>query len=230
MATVREVISELRNDLRSVSIDEWIPAKYIHMKLIGFASLFIKREADDRRLFRYSNIFTTIKCLPMVEDDLINCCDISIPNCTKVMRSKDKLPKIYTTRYGYLANVTAVDYDKDYIFTTPAQYKYTKSRRFVDLSKRYYWIENGYLIIPDSMVSAVTFKAMFVNRADALKLECDAEETCYRLLDEEFIAPEHLLHDIKNATSTELINTYKRFQPDEMQNLNSAEKTNPASI
>lgn len=230
MATIREVISEIRNNLRSISIDEWVPAKYIHLKIIGFASLFIKREADDKRIFRYSNLFTTIKCLPMVEDNLINCCDISIPNCTKVMRSKDKLPRIYTTRYGYLATVTSLDYDKDYIFVTPAQYKYTQTRRFVDPTKRYYWIENGYLIIPNSMVSSVTFKALFVNRAEALRLECDAEETCFRLLDEELIVPEHLLQDVKNATTTDLINTYKRLQPDELVNLNSAEKTNPQAI
>lgn len=227
MQTVREIISEVRNDLRAISIDEWIPAKYIHMKLLGFASLFIKREADDKRLFRYSNLYTTIRCLEMIEKDLIECCDVSIPGCTKVMRSKHKLPKIYSTRYGYIMTVTALDYVKDYIFVTPAQYKYTKSRRFVDKSKRYFWLDNGYLVIPDSMVSSVTVKAMFLNRAEALKLECDAEDTCYRLLDEEIIIPDHLLQDVKNATTSDMINKYKRFQPDEMANLNSLEKTNP---
>lgn len=227
MSTVREIISEVRNDLRAISIDEWIPAKYLHMKLLGFASLFIKREADDKRLFRYSNLFTTIRCLKMFEEDLIKCCDISIPGCTKVMKSVHKLPKIYSTRYGYLLTVTALDYDKDYIFVTPAQYKYTKSRKFVDKSKRYFWIENNHLIIPDSMVSSVTVKAMFINRAEALRLECDAEETCFRLLDEEIIIPEHLLQNVKDATTTDLLNKYKRSQPDEMANLNSFEKTNP---
>lgn len=230
MATIRELISEIRNSLRAVSIDEWIPAKYIYFKLKGFASLFIKREADDRRLFRYTDIWTTIKCLEMVEDDLINCCDISIPNCTKVMKSKHKLPEIYTARYGYLINVTSLDYGKDYTPTTPQQYKYTKARKFVDRSKRYFWIENGHLIIPDSLVKSVTIKAMFVSKAEALRINCDAEESCIPFLDEAFVAPDHLLQDIKSATTADIINTYKRLQPDEMPNLNSFEKTNQQSI
>lgn len=226
MATVREIISEVRNNLRAVSIDEWIPAKYIHMKLLGFASLFIKREADDRRLFRYSNMYTPIRCFDMIEKDLIECCDESIPGCTKVMRSKHKLPKIYSTRYGYLITITALDYDRDYNFVTPAQYKYIKSRKFQDKSKRYFWITDNYVVVPDSFVSSITVNAAFINRAEAKRLECGAEETCYRLMDEDIIIPEHLIQDVKNATTADLMNTYMRFQPDELANLNSLEKSN----
>lgn len=229
----REIISEVRNSLRAASLDDWIPGKFIYFKLKGLAALFIKREADEKRLFRYTELWATIKCLEMVEDDLVNCCDITIPNCTKVMRSKEKLPEIYSTRYGYLLNVTSVDYDKDYIPVTPQQYKYTKSREFNDTRKRYYWLENGYLIIPDSMVSVVTVKAMFTNKAEALKLNmCDNAETtdCPNFMDQEFVAPEHLLQDIKNAAVLDILGTNRRMQQDELSNLNSNEKSNPTSI
>lgn len=230
---IREIISEVRNSLRSASLDDWIPGKFIYFKLKGIAALFIKREADEKRLFRYTELWATIKCLEMVEDDLVNCCEISIPNCTKVMRSKNKLPEIYSTRYGYLLNVTSVDYDRDYIPVTPQQYKYTKSREFNDKRKRYFWLENGYLIIPDSMVAVVTVKAMFTNKADALKLNsCDNSETndCVRFMDQEFVAPEHLLQDIKNATVLDILGTNRRLPQDELANLNSNEKSNPVSV
>lgn len=225
---IREIISDVRNSLRSVSLDDWIPGKYIYFKLKGVAALFIKREADDKRLFRYTELWSTIKCLKMEEEDLINCCDICIPNCKKVMKSKDKLPEIYSTRYGYLMNVTSVDYDRDYTPVTPQQYKYTRSREFQDRRKRYFWIENGYLIIPDSMVSVVTVKAMFINKAEALKLDdCLKTDDCIRFMDQEFVAPEHLLQDIKSATISEILGTNRKLQQDELSNLNSNKKTNP---
>lgn len=229
---IREIISEVRNSLRAASVDDWIPGKFIYFKLKGIAALFIKREADEKRLFRYTELWATIKCLEMEEDDLINCCNINIPNCTKVMRSKEKLPEIYSTRYGYLLNVTSVDYYRDYIPVTPQQYKYTKSREFNDTRKRYFWLENGYLIIPDSMVSVVTVKAMFTNKAEALKLDnCNTETNdCIRFLDQDFVAPEHLLQDIKNASIQDILGSNRRLPQDELTNLNSNEKSNPASI
>jgi hypothetical protein len=227
----REIISEVRNSLRAASLDDWIPAKFIFFKLKGIASLFIKREADDKRLFRYTELWATIKCLEMEEEDLVNCCDITIPNCTKVMRSKEKLPEVYSTRFGYLMNVTSVDYDRDYIPTNPQQYKYTKSREFIDKRKRYYWIENGHLVIPDSLVSVVTVKAMFTNKAEALRLDnCTETNDCIRFLDQEFVAPEHLLQNIKNAAVLDILNTNRKIPQDELSNLNSNEKSNPVSI
>lgn len=227
---VREIISEIRNNVRAVAMDMWIPAKYIHLKLKGYASLYIKREADDKRLFRYTELWSTIECLEMKETDLVNCCNISIPNCKKVMKSVKKLPEIYSTRFGYLMNVSSVDYDRDYLQTTPQQYKYTKSREFQDKSKRYFWIENGYLIVPDSMVKVLRVRAMFINKAEALATNCDVTSGCINFMDQEFVAPEHLLQDIKNATTTEILNTFRRVVPDEMPNNNEQEKTNPTKI
>jgi hypothetical protein len=227
----RQIISEVRNDLRNVNVDGWIPSQYIYNKLVGLASLFIKREADDKRLFKYTELWSTIKCLEMVEDDLINCCDISIPDCTKVMRSKFKLPTIFSTRYGYLMNVTAVDLSTDYTPVTSQQYKYTKSREYQNPKKRYCWLENGYLIIPDSMVRRVTVKAMFVNKAAALRLNsCEEQNNCVKFLDTEFICPEHLLDDVKTATTTKIAKIYFGLEPDELINQNSTEKTNPNSL
>ncbi|MEK6882267.1 MAG: hypothetical protein AABY22_21795, partial [Nanoarchaeota archaeon] len=178
---------------------------------------------------RYTDLYTTIKCLKMIEEDLVNCCDICIPSCRKVMVSKEKLPEIYTTRFGYLMNVTSVDYDKDYIPVTPQQFKYTQSREFNDKSKRYFWFENGKLVIPiisETQVgpARVTVKAMFTNKQKALELDECQTPGCVRFLDQEFIAPEHLLQDIKSATINEILRTNRQIPPDEFSNENSNEK------
>jgi hypothetical protein len=234
MIKVGEFISEVRNTLRSASVDEWIPGKLIHYKGISYSALFLKREADDKRLHKYTNLWTPIKCLEMVEDDLIKCCSEFIPNCTTVSRSKEKLPDIFSTRYGYLIQVFSLDYSKEYTLTSPKQYKNYLKSTFKDPRKRYAWLENGYLIIPDIRVKSVFVNGMFTDKSKALALSCkdeDSEEqTCISLLDEDFVVPEHLIADVKNAVVKELAETYKRIQPDEYQNLNSLEKTNPKDL
>lgn len=219
---VREFISDIRNSLHSINLDDWIPGKFIHNKGLGYASLFIKREADDKRMYKYTNLFTPVSML-MEEKALIQMGSDLVPNCKKVMKAKVDLPTMYSTRHGYLMNVTSVDYGKDYIPTTPQQYKYVKSREFQDLSLRYFWLENNRIIIPDALVQQITITGMFQNRAEALRIgNCD----CFPLLDQEFIAPEHLLKDIKDATILDLMKTYRSINSDEYPNLNENEKEN----
>lgn len=203
-----------------MGVDTWIPGKYIHQKGISVAGLFIKREADDKRLFRYTDLWYPIDCLPMEEKNLIECCDVSIPGCKTVMISKDKIPDIYTSRTGYLIQVTSVDYDRDYTITTPKGYKNTQVREFLDKRKRYCWIENGHLVIPNSMVQNVRLNAMFINRAEAMRLNCK-DGDCIKLLDQPFVAPEHLLDNIKDKVTLDIL---RRPPPDEFPNLNENEK------
>jgi hypothetical protein len=227
---IREFISEIRNSLRSIDPDTWVPGKFIYSKGTGITALFIKREADDKRLFRYTELWTPINCLEMEEQDLIQCCNVSIPNCKKVMVSKETLPKMYSTRFGYLLNVSSVDYDKDYTPTTPQSFKYTQSREFIDKGKRYFWFEKGRVVIPivsetQAGPEVVTVRGMFIHKADALKLDsCVEENKCALFMDQEFIAPEHLLQDIKNATVIDILKTNRQIQPDENSDLNANRK------
>lgn len=227
--TNREFISEIRNNLQSISPDVWIPGAYILSKGRGFASLFIKREADDKRLFRFSDLYTPIRCLDMEERDLVDCCDINIPNCKTVMKSKKQLPDVYSSRFGYLMNVSAVDYDRDYIPTIPQQFKYIQSREFVDNKNRYFWLDNGYLITPvinNITPVRLTVRGMFIDKAAALKLDECGSKNCIRMLDQDFIAPEHLLQEIKDAVTKDLLGSFKQIQPDELTDSNSINKTN----
>ena len=228
MPTNREIIADVRGSLNAANIDTWITSALIYSKLTDVASLFIKREADDRRLFRYAELFTTVNCLEMEELPLIQCCNINIPNCKTVMRSKLKLPKMYSTRYGYLITVTSVDYDRDYKPTVPEQFKYTTLRRFGDPRLRYFWIENGYLVIPNSLVERVNIKIMTPDVEAAQKLNAceDTTPECIGFMDQQFIAPEHLLDDIKTAAYQRLL-PKTQIQEDELPNKNSNEKTNP---
>lgn len=226
--TVRQIISEVRNDLKALNVDTWIPGAYIHSKAVDIAEKFIKRDQDDRRMYNYANLWVTIECLPMKEINLAECCGITISDCDTAMRSIDKLPALYTSRYGYLLNISSIDYDKDYIGTTSKLFKYNNSRKYIDRTKRYFWLENDHIIVPGVSVEILKVKGMFKNKQKALRLGCEKDNTsCIRVLDEEFIAPGYLLEDIKKATVLSIITPGGQIVPDTFPNRNENEKTNP---
>lgn len=227
--TVNQVISDVRNDLNAVNLDDYIPARYLHNKLLDTAKLFMKREADNMKLQLYPSIWVTIDNFEMEDSTLIGCSDIAIPKCDRVMKSKLQLPAIYTTRYGYLLNISSVNYGREYTQITPREYAAIKNRRYKDPNKRYFWIYNGYLIIPDAMIETVVLRAVFCDKAQGLRLDACTEPGCIMLLDQEFTVPGHLLDDVKNATVQKILASRKQIQPDEYPNLDSLEKKSPVS-
>jgi hypothetical protein len=228
MPSVNQVISDVRQDLNRVNLDGYIPAKYLHSKLLDTTKLFIKREADDRRLYLYPDIWVTINNFELISTPLIGCTDIAVPNCTNVMRSKIKLPDIYTTRYGYLINISSLDFTRNYTQITPRDYVKIKSRRFQNPALRYFWIYNGYLVIPEAMVESVTIRAIFCDKAQGLRIEMCGDNGCIKTLEQDFTAPGHLLDNIKQYTVQQL--TIKdKLQPDTYPNLNELEKKRPLS-
>lgn len=230
MPTVNQIISDVRNDLNRVNFNGYVPARYLHAKLIDTAKLFIKREADDRRLGLYPDIWVTTDKFDMEEADLIGCSDISIPKCTKVMKSKLKLPEIYTTRYGYLINISSIDYTRDYIQTTPREYVDKMARRYQNPNLRYFWIYNGHLIIPSSMVGSVTLRTMFCDKAQGLRLEGCKDPGCIKTLDQDFVAPGHLLDDIKSYTVQKIAGIRDKIPTGNNPDLNDAHEDSAASI
>lgn len=229
--TVNQVISDVRNDLRAVSLDDYIPAKYLHNRLLDTAKLFMKREADNMKLQLYPSIWVTIDSFQLEQSTLIGCADVAIPHCDKVMKSKLRLPAIYTTRFGYLINISSLDYNAkfDYTQVTPKEYSQIKTRRYQNPNKRYFWIHNGYLTIPDTLVEEVTLRAIFCDKAEGLRLEGCGEPDCIRLLDQEFTVPGHLLDDVKSYTVQKIAGVRQRMVPDEFPNLDVNEKKSPVS-
>ena len=228
--TVAEVLSDVRNDLRAVSIDAYIPAKYLHHKLLDNAKLFVKRDGDNMKFQLYPTIWVTIDDFEMEEMPLVQGSDVTLPNCNTVMVSKFKLPDIYTTRFGYLIDIETHDINTfvDWTQLTPREYKLTKTRRYQDPKKRYFWIYNNHLVIPDSLIRSVTLRAVFTDKAQGLRLKY-GPDACVKTLEQEFTVPGHLLDDVKNATVQKILTTRSRVAPNEYPNLNENKKDSPSA-
>lgn len=222
----KEIISEIMNDLRALKLDDIFPKRYILSKLRSYASLLIRRENDQLRLWNYSDLWVTIDCLEMEEVGAKECCGIEIPSCDIWMKSVKKIPKLYSFKSGPLIReIYSMDRSQRFDLTSPRTYQNIMKREFINKSLKYAWIENDYLIIPKTQIPSISLTGLFESKKEALELSgCDDdlkdEMRCLTTLDEEFICPDHLLSTVKDLTMQSLLRT-KSIPFDENSNLDS---------
>ncbi len=216
--SIREFIATVKHNLNSSSLDTYISNEYIYNVGISISKLLIKRESDTRRLFRNTSNFKYINCIEMEEVPISECTMIAIPNCKRVMRSKVPLPSIFSSIYGSIMFVFNIDKSKDYIETNPINYKSIVSQEFKSKTKGYFWIENGYLVIPDSQIEVVTIYALF-----STPIDIEGNNSCGKILDMDFPSIEYLLSSVIDLTTQSLL-TGKQLPPDENSNLNAIER------
>ena len=216
MPSVREDIAQVRKLINSVSLDTRISNQFIYNKIIDTAKLFIKRDADTRRIYRNIELFKTISCVELESVDLVNCTGLYIPNCNNVMRSKNKLPKAFLTSNGSLLNVYSIDRSVQFLQTTPSIFTNILKREFKG-NQKYYWILDDYLYIPNSYISEVIVDGVFIDNSELIS-------KCNRFLDSTSSIPDYLRTDVFRTVANEIGGITLRIPEDESPELNSNKK------
>jgi hypothetical protein len=218
MSTVRQVVSRVRSLDKLISSDASITDRVIAAELKSRAILFIKQQADRRRLWQTSTIFTNIPCVEMKEISMAECCDFESDQ--KIARSRYKLPKIADGIYGLLIHgVFSAD--------TMRRLKEVTFSRYINLLKLglcskdvYYWVYDRYLYVSSPFVRIVNIWAYFEEDipSELLYPECDCSATnrnpCVNPLDEEFKCPGYLEEAVVKDTLDTLMKTYFRVPVD----------------
>jgi len=215
--TVREDIAQVRKGVNSVNLDVRLTNKFIYNKIQDVAKLIIKREAETRKLYKSTELFTTLSCVNLIKDELKNCSNIYIPNCTQVMRSEFKLPKAYLSNTGSILNVYSVDRSVQFFQTTPSGFVNISKREFKGKQK-YFWIENDYLIIPDSYITQVGVTGLFIDNTivDVLNgIECSS------ILESNSTIPDGLRYDVIRTAISEIAGITRRIPEDESPDANA---------
>ena len=144
MATYGDIVSRISNSLNSVSKDNRIPKRYILKVVKDISTFLIAQKLGDRSLYKESNPYITISCFELEPIEVVKCDIIEFRRCKSIMKSKHKLPRLIDSKYGAsLKEVTALDDETEFKFTTPAQYRRDKNRGESDY--KYYYIKDGYL-------------------------------------------------------------------------------------
>ena len=122
MGSIREFISSVRNSLDSVVQDTMLSGEHIYNVGITYASLFLKREADSKKIYKNTSGFLHIDCVDLKEVSMIECKEYKIP-CSRVMRSKLPIPTPMMSSFGSIIMVYNLTGEKEYSETNIASYK-----------------------------------------------------------------------------------------------------------
>ena len=200
---VRLIISRIKQDLNKLNLDQNFSNRYIYSKLITAASVLIKRETDNRKIFRQTHLFKQIN-VELTRNS----------GSTGLVKSVNKVPKFFTSNSGNLLMVNSVDFSNSIRQIAPENYNIIKQREFQDPNNNYYWIIDDYLYITNNFLRSVPVRGLFYDHVDG---------ECQKILDTEFPCPDYLLEDTVNLTLNSLYNREK-VAPDENPDQNTLSK------
>ena len=218
-----EVISRVVNAVRGITKDEHISKRYVLNVLQTKARLSMLSRLATNELLKVDGLVSTIKCLKLTPIPKFKCDILEFKLCNSLMRSEKKLPEIMGGKHGLLIlSVSSVNGEHTFTYTSPSKYKNDKNRSFSKFIKNgVFYVEDGYLYIPDSEVEAVNVTLIGLNKSELDELsECGEKTGCISVYDAEFICPDKLIDLVITDAINEILTSWKRIPIDENPNLN----------
>jgi len=232
----RQFISDIQTSIRAISSDAYIPPRFVYYEAQNIISDFLKKDNDaKKKLARLSDGWSEIDCIELEEVPVIECADVDVRLCDKMMKSKFKLPEVYSFSYGNIINhVASINFSYFFDPVNPRQWNNIQKRQYKDKNKYYYFILNNYLYVPvpkgnDLPVEIVRVKAYFM---DQFKVEeyktlkdckdCKHPDNCKSPLDYEIVIPSYLISDVKKELINRLASVYLKINPDNYPNLSNS--------
>jgi hypothetical protein len=204
MTTIGEAISRVRNTLKAVKEDPFLTDRTIYFSLMKYSQTLIKREDNQFRLMKMSQIFQVLPYVELIDVDKIEAGCIGVYSECYFKRSKDKLPSILNGMFGpIIRTVSSIDGSIEMFRTDPGTWiSITKSTTFKYNKRPYFWYLNGYLYAPNIDWDAVRIEAIFENNTE----KCDTDP-CQIQQDELLNIPEYLFSEVEQFVVKELTMT-----------------------
>ena len=216
MPTLRELCSDIQNELKANNIDDRYSFRFLSSRFKDKIRNFLKQDADSRKILKIPELWNAFPIMRMVEEPYVNY-NVDIPDMRLLMKSTKEVGKTFSTNYGNLLKVFNISGDIEYHIVTKTLYKEILNLEYRNKQLKYAWIENGFLFIPDSAVEEVKLIGLPENPTD---LDCDP---CAKPLDAVFNFPSYLIDIVKKDILNELLPA-KRIPEDTKPNLDSNEK------
>tara|TARA_R100000655_G_scaffold32540_2_gene64396 strand:- start:9734 stop:10396 length:663 start_codon:yes stop_codon:yes gene_type:complete len=204
MTTVGESISRVRNTLKAVKEDPFLTDRTIYLSILKYGQSLMKREDNQFRLMKVSNIFKTVPYMELIEVDKVDAACYGVYSGCYFKRTREKLPELLTGIQGpIIRTVSSVDGSIELFRTDPGTFSsMTKSTTFKYNKKQYFWFLDGYLYFPNLAWDAVKVEAIFENDVET----CDSDK-CVIRQEQSLNIPDYLFSEIEQYVVKELTMT-----------------------
>jgi hypothetical protein len=201
MTTIGQAISRVRNTLKAVKEDPFLTDRTIYFALLKYGQTLIKREDNQYRLMRMSQIFKVMPYVELIDVDKVEAGCVGVYSECYFKRSKEKIPTILDGMFGPLIRtVTSIDGTTEMFRTEPGTWaSITKSTTFKYNKRPYIWFLDGYIYVPNVDWDAIRIEAIFDGQLDT----CDSDP-CLIRQDAPFVLPEYLFAEVEQYVIKEL--------------------------
>lgn len=228
--TNAELVSRIVNAIKALNKDEHISRRYILNTARSKAKFLMSQKLTDISLFREDNLFTSINCFELKPDEIVRCSIVEFRRCHSLMKSKCKLPELVYSRFGNsIDSVVTIDGMTEFLPIDLTQYRLNQKRQHAKFVKQnYFYVQDGYLYLPDSEIEAVDIIVLTTEPEVADEVAgCNSkndESECKSVWDYEFVCSDKLLEPVIQETLKEILSSNKQIIEDENPNLTSIQK------
>lgn len=225
----KEFVTRVINDCGAITKDQHISSRWILFTGRQIAMTYMAQRLGEGLLFKDMNIMTNINCISMMQIKSVDCCFVEFKLCKTLMRSREKIPGLLYGRNGpgilMISNV-----DNTIIFRpiNLKDYQNSKMRRYGNVNKYVYYIDDGYIWIPDTHIEAINARVITLKRREAMALagcNCDGADECISEWDYEFICPDSILDAVIKSVVQEVVSTRIQIPEDANPNMDLNQKT-----
>ena len=217
--TIGEVISQVRNDLKQITVDTRLTDRDIYTVMKSHSYWIIAQEADKMKISKQQHLFQSYTCAEIIPVPTVDpCCNVQ-SRC-RIYRTKEALPGMFTDDSGQIIRtVTSVDWSENLQRTTfenflriqdDPDFKYNKTK--------YYFIRDNYMYFPTTQWRKVNM--LIYCDTDVKKYNtcgCD-KGPCLPMQDTIWRVPDKLEGRIIDAAISELTKTYMAIPYDDNAN------------
>jgi hypothetical protein len=192
--TNAELVSLIFNSSKNLNKDEHTSRRYVLSVARAYAKTLISQKLLDRTILKELNLYTTLKCVEFIEDDVVRCPLIDFRRCEVLMKSKKPIPEPIFSRLGTsIVNVESIDGLVDLKEIDSKTYKRNKLRRFKLKDKIYIYLgPDNHLYIPDHKVYSINLDVITLKNDENECSECDKDD-CKSGWSYSFICPDKLI-------------------------------------
>jgi hypothetical protein len=204
MTTIGEAISRIRTSIKAVKEDSFLTDRTIYFSISKYAKTLIKREDNQFKLMKMSQIFKVLPYVELIDVDKVEAGCIGVYAGCFFKRSKDKLPNILDGMFGpIIRTVSSIDGSIEMFRTEPGTWSsITKSTTFKYNKRFYFWIIDGYMYCPNIDWDAIKIEAIFENDIENCKTS-----DCLLIQDQAFNIPEYLFSEVEQQVIKDLTMT-----------------------
>lgn len=190
MQKLRQIVSDLAQDVRALNLDDRISFRYLANKFRDKFATFLRIEARSREIFKITGVWEPLNYIELEDVQVTPVGNIN--DCFRLKRSVNRIPDSFATNYGLLVKILTLDGLKE--LTQIAQsYDYNAyTTREYPTGKLAYWLQDGRVYIANTDVEAVRGLIIPKDPIEVSKFNAICE-ACASPLDAELNYPDYLI-------------------------------------